>query len=263
MDSFRTNLVAEMNSRVMSQKFSYRRMVEWILSVLLFFAIATVAVLISLGYEVDWLTRTVSETALVQIEGPLNGRQVNVILDDKVQTKTMPVRLSDLHPGNYHLQIQKDGYQDYGATISLAENHRFLLSPLVLIYKQLTPVADTTIAADDARFTVGTQTDLVVMSSNEVWFKDKFVTRTSADIQSLRWYPDRHFVVVETTSEILLLSLERSYTQQIMAKTKSPAPVSFFFLDSGRVLVYLEDGVVYQAPLYEPVSLIDRLGAGR
>lgn len=255
---------AEMESRKLRFGFSYRRMFSWLASVVLFSAIATFAVTASLGYTFTWQPErvVVQQTGTIQLNGPLAGVPVQVYMNGVLVSEELPARFSRLEPKKYTVELRRLGYQSWQQEVTLEPYQRVYFSPVMLVYDDvvLKPVPE--ISMTDTRFSQVDARNLELKNGSEVWLDETFVTRLSQDILSIRWLPGRDFMVLQDAAGLTLLAANGAYTQRIVSYPQTQE-TTFFFTEGGRVLVMNDGEQVLQAELYEYISLIDRLGAGR
>lgn len=247
----------------MPKGFSYRRMLEFLASCVLFAIISTLAVATAMGYNVDFEQDhvAVQETGIIQLNSPLAGLPVEVYLDGNLKSRELPVRFAKLEPKQYSIELRREGYQQWIQVVQLQPNQRAVFNPIVLLYLKPELKPETVVTASDERFSQLDAKNLEIRSANEVWLAGEFITRTSKDIMSLRWFPERDFIVIQDAGGLTLLAIDGSYTQTITTVPQKQE-TTFFFTEGGRVLYLQDGGLVQRAELYEYTSFIDRLGVG-
>jgi hypothetical protein len=265
MEPSRRNFIEQVrhdrNSRILSLRFSWRRCFTWLGSVVLFCALATVALSISLGYRLDFANGRLEQTGLIEIQGPLAGIPVRVTLNNKEVAQQLPVKLLDVVPGTYTVELTRPGYLPWRTSITLAVNQRALLSPVFLTYSTLEPHIVSTITPTDARFSNQNNRDLEIRSNNELWVKGEFITRTSANLSNPYWLTPYHIVTVQSGTDLLFVdptALTTPATQSVSVFPSS-TPLPYFIEEGGRIVVYKTDAGVWQVELYEHTSLLDFL----
>ena len=264
MSQLYKSIAAEIESRRHRFGFSYGRMFSWLASAVLFGTISVIAIVVALGFRFDVQAREVQETALIQLDGPFAGVKVQTYLNGTLQSDQLPLRLSNLQPGRYRIEIKKTAYQSIDETVELGQNQRIVIDPVILIYNDPQPILNTEVTAGDSRFRHVNQGGLEIRNADEIWLNQQFLTRTSENIISLAWYASQQYVVYQTENDLVLLDKTGHFSQTLHHFSQPQAePVPYFFTEDGRVLWMLEDATkVWRIELFEQVNLIDHLAAG-
>lgn len=115
--------------------------------------ITAVCMLLALGYRFDRSSLSFQQGGLIQISSIPSGAKV--LIDDKAQGYNTPGK-SDIAPGAHKVELQKDGYQSWSKTVSLAASQLLWLN-----YTHLIPTEVKTTAAKtfDAVFDEKTSPD--------------------------------------------------------------------------------------------------------
>lgn len=87
------------------------RQIMAVLFILAFFALAPIVVLWAEGYRYDFSKNRFLKTGVFFIES--KPTKADIYLNDKKQSDKTPTRLKYVLPGNYTLQVKKDGYQTW------------------------------------------------------------------------------------------------------------------------------------------------------
>lgn len=247
----------EIASRKLDLRFSWKRCFEWLGAVFLFSIISTVALGLALGYRINFATGTVVQTSLIELNGPSAGLPVKVTLNNKEVGNHLPLKLTDLVADTYHIKVERDNYVPWEYTLTLGTNQRVNLSQIILYYKDRTPVRRTNVASEDSRFNRFDSKNLEIRSGNELWWNEKFVTRTSNDLASPRWFQQYQLVTAHSDSELFLIDPTLPRSQSILTYTSTTKPLRYFFEGGGRVLVYEDETGIWEIQLYESTGLLN------
>lgn len=87
---------------------------------LLFFIISPTVTLYTAGYRFDFHSFRISKIGVLSVDILPNDAQV--YLNDKHILQSIPMRISNLIPGSYHLRIEKDGYLPWIKDIVIEES---------------------------------------------------------------------------------------------------------------------------------------------
>ncbi len=242
---------------------AWPRFIQTMVNFILFFVIASIAIPSCLGYRINWAAGTIQQTGLIELSGPENGLPFHIFINNVEQQGTFPFRLNWVFPGSYTLRISAPGYQEWEKDVVVEKNRRTSFRTLLLVYKIPHPITvpnNLTIPEldDHKESTSGIE----ISNGNQLFVDGEYVTSTSQDIVSARWYTDRAHVVYQSGKELVMYDLASDTTQSLMT-FNTTQPVSYMFTDGGRILVYSDKLQIKAVDLYDPISFIDRLEAVR
>jgi|GEM_PF-5665077 len=254
-------IARDIRSRRFQQRFSWRRFGLWMGSVVIFSLISFIALVVSLGYKVDYANGTLQQTSLVEIDGPVENVPLQVLLNGQVMAGQLPAKISGLQPGDYTITVKRDGYAPWQQNISLAPNQRVVLPNVFLTYAKITPHAVASIAINDSRFNNQDTHDIQIQNENELWVNGKFITRTTDNLYNAQWLPGYNLITVQAGPQILLIdpSIDATTQEQTFVMLPTNEVVSYFFLNDGQQLVYRTQKQVEQMELFESVGFFNFL----
>jgi hypothetical protein len=85
-------------------------------AVLVFFVVAAYVVLFATGYKFDWTTKTLKKTGFLLVETYPKGANLKVA---GRKTGTTPVTVKRLLPGDYLVEIERESYRPWKATLGV------------------------------------------------------------------------------------------------------------------------------------------------
>ena len=239
------------------------RIIQNIISIGLFFVIAVVALLTSLGYRVNWQARELVQTGVIELSGPANGLPIQLYVDGKLEANTLPFREAWLFPGTYHIEIKKDGYQIWQKNLLVDVNKRTEYSSILLLYTSPRQAAvPSGVDLSYLKAHPEKSNGIVIANGNELMVNGQYLTSTSQNIVSAHWYPDGEHIVYQAGKELILYDLDSKTTQSLVTVSSANA-APYVFEDGGRSIVYSDNGALKAVTLYDAVTLIDRLAAVR
>jgi hypothetical protein len=145
-------------------------------------------------------------------------------------------------------------------TVDIHANERISFSGILLLYE--TPHVVTPTARLDELLSQKPSNDgIEVRGGNELWVRDIFITRTSADILNPQWYGDDNHIIYQSGTELVLRDLT-SRTSQRVATLIANTPVPYMLQGNGRIVTYAEGETLHALELYQSTSFFDRLTPG-
>lgn len=208
--------------------------------------IATVSVGYSLGYKINWQAHTFEQTGIIAVTTQ-TGITAQTYLNGQKFNDHFPVRVPLLFPGPYDVEVRRDGYQPW-IWHSYLQPNNVLTAQNVVIIKKLDQMKVITVSNVPQP---GSNTGLEAKYGNEMWVSGQFVTRLSQKITSLQWYPDNTHVAYQAGPYLRLFDTVTGITLDLQIFPDA-APVKFGFINGGRNLLFVRDGITESILLYEP-----------
>lgn len=207
----------------------YRRQTTIIstIGVLVFIVLTTAIFLWVNGFKIDLQARTLEQTALISIEGKLQG--VEVLLNGKEMGSRTPIQLRSLSPGRYELQVRKDGYNSFVRTFFLDRGQVGVVGDIELVATQ--PLV-TDLPASARFITPVIASTGLTLFQGELYDGDRFVTRFSTEPYQVHRYPTFYLYQLgnefrvffpETNQDFSILRVEGSEYLPINALPSSMA----------------------------------------
>jgi hypothetical protein len=190
----------------------------------------------------------------MELDGPLSGLPVTIILNGAVFHDRLPIKFNDLDPGSYVVRVERDGYRPWEQSVTLQANQRIAFEDVFLTYKNPEYTQTNLIAVSDSRFINQDTKNLEIKAGNELWVDGSFITRTSTNLYNAQWLPQHHQVSVQSGSDIILIDPISGRIQPLITLPTTEV-VSYFFEEGGRILTYHTTEAVWRAELFERSSL--------
>ncbi len=217
-------------------KIRFRKIIFWMILILVFFSLSGYSVLQAAGYRINWQGHTIQKIGMIVLRG--KDADVKIYLNDLQVGKGLPFQINDLFPGWYRVIITKPGCHNWQASYWVGAGEFKEAKNIILWSKNTQPVTST--LADDR--TLINNTNLpsdIHISNNELWVGDQLINRFSQKIQFANWYPDKYHVIFQIGKEIRVV--EKSGTNDTLLTTLSADEISKFTVINNKILLY-QDG---------------------
>ena len=254
--SFYDQVKNDISSRRYEMRFSWSRCIQWLVSVIFFIFVSSFALSIALGYRINWSQLSFEQTSIIELNGPLTGSSVKVVVNGDSKQTWLPIKLDNLDPDTYTIQVEKNGYSSWQQTVALQPNQRLVFQDVFLTYTHPTITKTSLLERNDIKFSNQDTRGLSIKHGNELWVDGKFITRTSSNLYNAQWMPQHRVVTLQSGSEIVMIDPVTTH-EQILVTLPTQEVVSYYFTDGGRVLTYRTIDDIWQTELYERSSLLD------
>jgi len=245
---------------VPSPRAALGRIVQKILNIVLFVVISSVALLVALGYKPNLAAQSIEPTGILELDSANNVSAV-VSINGVKEEGGLPFQKRWIPAGEISVKVEKPGYQTWSHIVDIEENMRSRFPDILLIYTTPQSVALPTLGANAYTPSASDLAD-IESTNGELRIKKVFVTRYSGEIISARWFPDRNHLVLQFGTSLYLADLDGT-NLQLLATVSAPQTIAYTFQDGGRILIYQDGSVPKAVALFEPSSLIERLGSGQ
>ncbi|HSI20274.1 MAG TPA: PEGA domain-containing protein [Verrucomicrobiae bacterium] len=222
-----------------------------------FLFLGIVALLWAFGYRVNWAAASVEQTGILELSSPQAGINPDIYINGVKQEGSLPFGIRWLFAGHYDVEIRKDGYQTWQKLVRIGKNERVYYPSVVLLYAEPRKVTAPNIRIDELMNRRLDNAGIEIRSSNELWVKKEFVTRTSADILSAEYYADERHIIYQAGTKLILRDLVSGISQEV-ATFAEPKPVPYVVRENGRVVVFAEGETLQALELYEAGGFIER-----
>lgn len=250
----------QVNLNLPSTGFPISRLLNIVVGILAFVTISTASLFSALGYQVNWDAHSIEQTSLIELQTRF-GLPADVYINGVKQADGLPLRIPWILPGQYTIEVRKDGYQSWSRIVTIDPNQRAVFQNIVLVYQAPRTVDVPVVTADDFNIK-NADTSGIDIRKNELWIEGKFVTRLSQDIQNAEWFPGHYQLVYQLDNRLVLSDADGSNVQTLVT-TDSAAPIPYLLQDSGRILIYQLHGTTQAVALFDKLSFIDRLAVPR
>lgn len=222
--------------------------VHVVLMTISFVILSSLAVFYSLGYQLNWATKSIQQTGIIVIDSHIPGLKADIYLNGQKKSDDFPFRYPQVFPGTYLVSIKKENYQDWKRSITVEPNKVASFRSILLLKKDLTPVELNGQLPVD--FHPGRSEDIEIKDNNELWVRQNFLTRSSDNILQAFWYPDNLHLVYQAGRKLILIEPDALFSQEILTFSRNEK-ISFTFREDGRVLVYSDQKTIYAIELYD------------
>lgn len=98
-----------------------------------FFIATPIIVLYTTGYRFDWQNGILRETGSLSVD--IEPKTAKVYLNNLALVETMPVRLKDISPNRYTLEVKAPGYYDWHKEIEIKNKQTTYIKEFILLKK--------------------------------------------------------------------------------------------------------------------------------
>lgn len=225
--------------------------------VVLFLTSATLVIAYANGYLFDVETRRLEHTGIINLT--VKQMPVTVLVNgtEKKYTRS-PINLSYLFPGDYTVEVQKEGYFTWSRVMHVPTG-QVVLNPFIKLFyaksdQDPAPLSDITYLNTREKPVLVTDLDV---RDTEIWAKpiirtypfviaaDHFalIGRFSETIESAVWNPDKTHVVYQRGLNLHIMDRDGS-NDHVLVTLKTPGPANFAVSNDGQRLIY-RDGDNY------------------
>lgn len=218
--------------------------------------VSTYLILLANGYIINLKSKSISKTGMIYLK--TDPRDVQIYLNDNLNSSKSPTRISNLNSGRYDVKITKDNYQDWQKTLVVEEGLVNIEDNIVLFLKNPVdyPVTDEEKEAFGKLPNQLLNTDVKIVDGSEIWVpdpdnagKEKLVTRLSTPIKNAIYYSDKQHILFQTKNEIHVVDLDGSNNLKLIALPSEDT--SAFFVDQrGENLYYSTQGEIKKAKIH-------------
>ncbi len=238
-------------SRSQRYRISIGTIIRRVIIVLLFLTSATFILGYANGYLVDISSGRVERTGIIN----LTVKQMPVIVSvngkEKEYTRT-PINLSYLFPGDYTVDIKKDGYFTWSRVMQVPSG-QVIINPFIKLF--FATSAKDPASLEDVTFLINQEKPVLVtdldVRDNEIWVKpiirtypfvvasDHFalIGRFSEPIASAVWNPDKTHVIYQRGLDIHVMDRDGS-NDHVLLTLQNAGATEFAVTNNGQRLIY-------------------------
>ncbi|MCL5407175.1 MAG: PEGA domain-containing protein [Patescibacteria group bacterium] len=210
----------------------------WFVLITSFIIVAIGIQLKANGYKINWKTLKLVQTGMISLDSVPDSAQVKI--NGKTDSQTLPRKIRDLAPGYYDVIISAPGYQPWQKTILVQPGKASLYQYIVLfLEKPEEAVVPTGITNENLKNDFQSQSQNLKISSSEIYFQDKLVTRSSQNIAGAILYPDNNHIVFQQNNEIRAVDTDGS-NNLLLFKLSASTSSSFILKNNGKTIYYLD-----------------------
>jgi len=212
---------------------------HYIMAFILFLVCAFLTVTYAAGYKIDIKQRKVSQTGIISVQDD-GGK---IYINGKFEG-TNEITLRNLAAGEYLVEVKKDGYHPWSKSFELAPGEAKILNDIVQ-FKENPKVEEYKIETSDF-FQKLADTDNLQVNNGEIYQNGNFVTRFEKDVFGASWYPNRKYISFTYEGKLRIMDIDGNNNIEIVNKNSTSPAV---FVNSGRTVVYENDGKIYRAEI--------------
>jgi len=218
------------------------KVINWGALAIMFLIAAFLIVCYSAGYNINMKTREISATALIEVNTDEEGAQIYLngeLMAEKNFTQ------KNLEPKHYDLKITKEGYHDWEKSFDLkpGEAKKFYL---VVLFKKAPEIENYDVGLNSDLIGKLADTQNLTTSGGEILVSGDLITRFSADLYGLSWYPGDRIIAFTQDGRLKLVELDGTNVIDLLEK-QSSSPV--IFTNSGHSVIYESASKVYRATI--------------
>ncbi|MBI4397893.1 MAG: PEGA domain-containing protein [Candidatus Omnitrophica bacterium] len=240
------------------------RLMLFYFCVLLFFILLPVCMLYSLGYRVNWKTHRLEQLGMMVVR--TTPDDARIILNGKILYPKTPARIPNLFPGEYAVQLAKEGYQTWTGAVRVKPNWAARLDSVFLFPGEMEFQALSDIQAEQFFVSPKGRKMLVcgrLAEDRGLWLLDLFPEEEilvlehsvmkshglrCSEALKITWAKNEKAVLLEEGGHIFLLDLKKPnrlldvkgaigfYPESAVWSAK--APDTFYYLHQGSLSAY-------------------------
>jgi len=213
-----------------------RRIIFALFSII-FLIVAPAVALYTAGYRLHFNSWSLDRIGVLSVDTLPSDAEVS--LNNELVSTSLPLRLTNMIPGTYHLRIQKEGYLPWSKDIVIDEHKTTYIKDFSLLFKG-TPASietnDTLVdifPSSDGKFLIekfqtSTQTQLTLLSTEEERATEIF--RESSEIDVIADWSERSNIAaimktIASSTEVLVL---RGENPKEISRLTLPGPIDHF-----------------------------------
>jgi hypothetical protein len=191
------------------------------------------------GYEIDWKNFSIKHTGIIYLS--FQPKDADVYIENEKKSESSPFD-ANLLPGHYNVSIRHDGYHSWNSSIVI-EADKVLSIKNVVLFMENPKISQVT--EESEINAINTPYDTLVknpqgdLTSNsyEIWVGNDLVTRYSAPILNVIWYPGREYIAYQQGSAIRIIN--RNGTNDVkLVDLPDNLTSKFIFSWDGAYLLY-------------------------
>lgn len=213
----------------------------WLVLIVSFLFFAGVVHLKANGWQFNYRTFGLVKTGMIALNGQPGNAQIKI--NNKVLNKNLPIKIRNLIPGNYEVELSLSGYQSWQKTIQVLPGRVSSFEKVILFFENPSSIEvpaniTETIIKEGTR-----QSEQLEFAGPEIYFNKVLVTRFSQDILTAAVYPEGEHLIVQLGNEIRVIDLDGS-NDRLLFRLESFEPSIFIFRDNAKNIYYLDSGKI-------------------
>lgn len=217
---------------------------------IVFWLIALVAIVKSMGLEFDYKNFSFKTTGIIYVASSQEKVTAKVELENYRTKYKLPTTFDRLKSGYYKVNVSKKNYHTWKKQFLVESNQVSAWENILLIKEKIIP----TLATEEekallAHFAGEPLDKTIAIKNNELYLNKKLVTRFSQDIKNAIWFPDGAHIVYQIDSAINIIESDGANNIKLVKLKNSDLSV-FRLLNKGQELLYKDGQKILIAKLY-------------
>lgn len=211
----------------------------WALATLAFIGLSLSATLVAAGYKFDTVTFTLQRTGLLYLSG--QPRAVTITVNGNTLGGGLPLKLSSLLPGDYDVEIAKDGYQTWAKSYRLGPGEARVETSirLFLTEPERSVVTDPEVVKRVQNNTAASS----LLHDKEISYQNELVTRVSGELKAAVLAADRGHVFFQVDKELRVIEID-GQNEEVLMHLADSAPSHLMLGENDKELLLLDGGQV-------------------
>ena len=195
------------------------------------------------GYRLNKTTLRLEQAGLISLDG--QPKQSYITINGKVSASSLPVRFQKIFPGQYTILVSHDGYNSWAKTVKIEGGQAYENKKVYLYLSNIT-AAETTrnITLENITNDAQSQKSSVQILNNEIWYKEKLVTRFGLSPAEAILTDDHTHIMFQLGQELRVMDLDGTNNIKLLDFSSSDSHI--FALDSTNVL-FSDNGKIMEA----------------
>jgi len=236
-----------MNTRARQIKF----IILWFFLITSFAILTTVLLLEAYGYHFNWKKFKLVKTGMIILES--SPRDVTMNFEGLKKEITTPYSLPKLLPGNYGVEISREGYATWSRNF-IVEVGRSSEARKIVLYLREPKITDITDKNTKEKIIdqAKSQTGTLRIKDSEIWLNEKFLTRFSQPVLSAILTSDDSHVVFQIGKDIKVMDVDGSNIINLIelenAQKSDFALITTNFIIEDK-LIYTDGNKIFEAKI--------------
>lgn len=194
------------------------------------------------GWQINFRTLELTQTGMIILSGVPEKAEVRI--NNQVKNNYLPVKLSNLSPGYYDVDIVATDYRAWHKTIQVLSGKASLNQNIILFLAHPQEVAvSAEITPESILEEYQKKTAELKFFDSEIFWQDKFITRFSQNILAAIIYPDNNHIVFQQGNEMRVIDIDGS-NDILLFHLSSAEPTLMTIKNNDRTIYYLDQGKI-------------------
>lgn len=181
----------------------------WIFLIVSFSMLAIFVLYEANGYRLNRNNWHLELTGLIALDG--QPKQADISLNGELVSNNLPFKLQKVFPGAYLISVTHDNYFTWKKIVKITGGQAYENKKVYLYYaKPEIKETTRTIKASDIKNDAKNQGSDLTISNNEIWYKEKLLTRFNEKMSGVILTDDRAHIIFQVNKEIRVMDLDGS-----------------------------------------------------